>query len=72
MLSLQLSVKEYAKARFFAALSLPQNRKFFLPHARSLMIDSAALKADYEERMKAMAAEYETKIAELQDLVLRQ
>ena len=28
---------------------------------------TAALKADYEERMKAMAAEYETKIAELQN-----
>ena len=53
MLSLQLSVNEYAKARFLAALSLPQNRKFFaeqsgiaerfLPQARSLMMDSAAL-----------------------------
>ena len=28
---------------------------------------TAALKADYEERMKAMAAEYEAKIAELQN-----
>ena len=28
---------------------------------------TAALKADYEERMKAMAAEYETRIAELQN-----
>ena len=27
---------------------------------------TAALKADYEERMKAMAAEYEAKIAEIQ------
>ena len=27
---------------------------------------TAALKADYEERMKVMAAEYESKIAELQ------
>lgn len=29
---------------------------------------TAALKADYEERMKAMAAEYEAKIAEMQNL----
>ena len=29
---------------------------------------TAALKADYEERMKAMAAEYEAKIAEIQNL----
>ena len=28
---------------------------------------TAALKADYEERMKVMAAEYESKIAELQN-----
>ena len=28
---------------------------------------TAALKADYEERMKAMAAEYEAKIAEIQN-----
>ena len=28
---------------------------------------TAALKADYEERMKAMAAEYEAKIAEMQN-----
>ena len=28
---------------------------------------TAAVKADYEERMKSMAAEYETKIAELQE-----
>ena len=29
---------------------------------------TAALKADYENRMKAMAAEYEAKIAEIQNL----
>ncbi len=29
---------------------------------------TAALKADYEERMKAIAAEYEAKIAEMQNL----
>ena len=28
---------------------------------------TSALKADYEERMKAMAAEYEAKISELQN-----
>lgn len=28
---------------------------------------TAALKADYEERMEAMAAEYEAKIAEIQN-----
>ena len=28
---------------------------------------TAALKADYEERMKAMAAEYESRIAEIQN-----